>query len=86
MSIADRSSISSCKRNSLQRLPFNENKIVSNCESLKHRGTQVRVSPNPSYGNPFIDNLPHPDIAAMSILSIYEKESKQSCNEMDTNR
>lgn len=38
------------------------------------------------YADPFIDNLPHPEIRAMSVLSLYEKESERSCCEMDTNR
>lgn len=38
------------------------------------------------YGDLFVDNLPHPDITAMSILSLYEKQNEQSCSEMDTNR
>lgn len=43
----------------------------------------VRVHP---YNDPIIDNSTHPDITAMSVLSLLEKENEQSCSEMDTNR
>lgn len=51
----------------------------------RKRGSNRSVRVHP-YGDPFIDNSPHPDIVAMSVLSLYEKENEQSCSEMDTDR
>lgn len=46
-------------------------------------GGRIPIHP---FGDVCVDDASHPDITAMSVLSLYERENEQSCSEMDTNR
>lgn len=72
-------------RNCLPSSSKSDTDIEEDEKQKKRNKSRTKVHP---YGDPFVnkDNASHPDIAAMSVLSLYEIENEQSCSEMDTNR